>query len=175
MKNMNDDSDFRIIIDRYLAPEWRQVAEDFLHNQKEWVHIPTGFIEAIMDACERKTADDIYKAQEDEPEEEEIDPEIIDKVCRKVIKRIKKEIDPDFIGDYSDTFNSYDALAFGYCCLGYSLDELNPYLERYIYDLIDDCSEGTPITNMNEVFGRFMEMLDEHSELKKIQNVWYRY
>lgn len=105
----------------------------------------------------------------------EVDPEIIDKVCRKVIRRMKKEIDADYIGDYSDTFNSYDALAFGYCCLGESLHDLNPHLERYIYDLIDSCSEGTPIVNLDEVFNRFMEMVHEHSELKKIQNVWYRY
>ena len=105
----------------------------------------------------------------------EVDPEIIDKVCRKVIKRMKAEIQPEVIGDYDNKFNSFDALAYGYSCLGESLHELNPRLERYIYDLIDACSEGTPIVNMDEVFERFIEMVDEHAQLKKIQKVWERY
>ncbi|MBQ9310278.1 MAG: hypothetical protein IJ222_05360 [Bacteroidales bacterium] len=105
----------------------------------------------------------------------EIDSEIIDRVCRKVIKRFKETIQPEIIGDYHSTFNSYDALAFGYCCLGYSLNELNPHLEDCIYDLIDCCSKGTIIINLNEVFDRFMEMLNEHSNLRKIQKVYERY
>ena len=105
----------------------------------------------------------------------EVDQDVIDKVCRKVIKRMKAEIQSEDIGDYSISFNSYDALAFGYYCLGESLNELNPHLEQYIYDLIDDCSDGTPITDMDEVFDTFMDMLEKHSELKKIQKVYERY
>ena len=105
----------------------------------------------------------------------EVDSEIIDKVCRKVIKRMKTEIGPEHIGNYSNSFNSYDALAFGWSCLGESIDDLNPLLKEYIYDLIDDCSEGTPIVDTDEVFDRFLEMVDEHAQLKKIQKVYERY
>jgi hypothetical protein len=100
---------------------------------------------------------------------------VIDKVCRKVVKRLKSEIQPEFIGDFANHFNSYDALSFGYCCLGYSFAELNPSLTNYIYDLIDECSNGTPISNLDIVFNRFIELLDEHSCLRKIQKVYERY
>lgn len=168
---MMTDSEFDYFVDNYLAPEWRQVAKDIRVTKDEWVHTPTGFMEAIIDASRRLAEDENVSKADDVNAEEEIAPEIIDKVCRKVIRRMKAEIQPEYIGDYDDKFNSYDALAFGYCCLGYSLDELNPHLEDYIYDLIDDCVQGTPIVNMDEVFERFMEMVDEHSQIKKIQNV----
>ena len=106
---------------------------------------------------------------------EEIKPEIIDKVCRKVIKRIKKDLKSDFFGDYPYSFNAYDTISMAHCCFGYELEEINPYLEKYIYDIIDEYAEDTPIQCLNIFFNRFMEMLEQHSYLKKIQKVYERY
>lgn len=106
---------------------------------------------------------------------EEIKPEIIDKVCRKVIKRIKKDLQADVFGDYPSNFNAFDAISLAHCCLGYELNELNPGFEIYLYDIIDEYAENTPIQSMDVFYKRFMEMLDQHSNLKKIQKVYERY
>jgi len=104
--------------------------------------------------------------------DQEIDQEVIDKICRKVIKEFKAKIKPGTIGDYDRHFNSYDELVFAYQCLGYEFDEINPHLEKWIYGLIDKCSDGTEITNLDIVFSRFLEFMDEHSQLRKIQRVY---
>lgn len=106
---------------------------------------------------------------------EEIKPEIIDKVCRKVIKRIKKDLQADLFGDYPFSFNAYDAISMAHCRLGYELNEINPYLEDYISNVIDEYTENIPIQNPDVFFMRFLEMLDEHSYIQKIQKVYERY
>ena len=110
-------------------------------------------------------------------QEDQIDSAVIDRICRKAIKRLKSDISPDTLGDneYGSGFNSYDALALCHCCFGYDFDEINPYLEKYLYDIIDEYSTGTPIGNLDIVFDRFLEMLDEHSATRKVMKVYERY
>lgn len=105
----------------------------------------------------------------------EIEQLTIDKICRKVIARIKNDLAPNICGDYAKGFNAYDNIVFAQECLGMSLDEMNPFLEKYIYDTIDICSEGTNVDNLDSVFRRLLEMMEEHSELKKIQKVYERF
>ena len=106
------------------------------------------------------------------PPDQEIDQEVIDKICRKVIKEFKAKIKPGTIGDYDHHFNSYDELVYAYQRLGYSFDEINPYLKKCIYSLIDKYTEGTEINDLDIVFSRFLEFMDEHSQLRKIQKVY---
>ena len=55
---MDEENSQDILITKYLAPEWRPVAM----NQGDY--LPVGFIDALIDAAQRMTADERKAKQE---------------------------------------------------------------------------------------------------------------
>lgn len=114
---------------------------------------------------------------------------IIDKLCRRAMRSMNKKT-AEYFGceDYPSTFSFIDILSIK--IQDYSLDEINPHLEKYIDSTLDleykklskleklvisysDCSLSMQ-TNYygchDNIYITFCKLLDEHYSLKKIQN-----
>ena len=115
-------------------------------------------------------------------------------VSRKLFYRIFREINSKLskslkCDDCPASFTAVDRLTVMYCIMGYSMDEINPYLEDYLYDCIEtgleqmspsdysvieemstSSDEGASLEDVKtEIYKELMQKLDERTFLKKIQ------
>ena len=91
-------------------------------------------------------------------------------ICKRVIKRMNKEIDSSCLYGADDLpvkFNTFDILSIQIQNL--LMDEINPKLEDYIMDIIEDEAEKAGCDSEG-LYVIFRKMLDEHYYIKKIQN-----
>lgn len=115
---------------------------------------------------------------------------IIDKICRRVNARINSI--PWIVNndDMPANFTNVDAITVMYCHYSYTIQEINPYLEDFILDEIEeefsklqyiekimlwykDCyiNDGIDIENIYyEIYEQFLFRINEHYEIKKIHS-----
>ena len=116
--------------------------------------------------------------------------DIIEKICKKAIRKMNK-VDAYLAGstdDFPSSFNFFDILSIELQTKSY--DEINPFLEDFVFSVLHDqfdnlpklerlvleyseCSKnlGVDLEAIEErIYNRFHRMVNDHYELKKIQN-----
>ena len=90
-------------------------------------------------------------------------------ICKRVIKRLNKEICSSCLygaDDFPVKFNTFDILSIQIQSM--LMDEINPKLDDYIIDIIEDEAEKAGCDS-DGLYDAFRKMLDEHYYIKKIQ------
>lgn len=138
-----------------------------------------------------KERDDFIREFENDCKKQSDD--IIEKVCNRVWRSINKL--PEICNDsfYGKNFTNMDAITVSYSHLGYSIHEINPYLEDNIRNEIEkefdklptiekimlwymDCSIDLRVDMekiYDTIYDYFISMIDDHYNLKKIQSFCY--
>ena len=91
-------------------------------------------------------------------------------ICKRVIRRLNKEIDSSCLygaDDFPKKFNTFDILSIQIQSM--YMDEINPKIEDYILDILEDEAEKTGCESEG-LYDLFRKKLDEHYYIKKIQN-----
>jgi len=91
-------------------------------------------------------------------------------ICKRAIRRLNKEIESSCLygaDDFPKKFNTFDILSIQIQSM--YMDEINPKIEDYILDILEDEAEKTGCESEG-LYDLFRKMLDEHYYIKKIQN-----
>lgn len=91
-------------------------------------------------------------------------------ICKRAIRRLNKQVPVSCLygaDDFPTRFNTFDVLSIQIQRL--NMDEINPMIEDYIRDVLDDeaAKEGC---DSSQLYNKFRTMLDDHYNIKKIQN-----
>lgn len=104
-------------------------------------------------------------------DKEDYDKEV-DKVVKVLIERMNAHFPDPRLDGYPVSWRPIDRIAYEYDCLGYSLDDIEPNLEDRIHRMLEKCTDGTNVYNLNDPFERFIEYLHERTSLKKISQYY---